>query len=538
MSSFEGSTNIQDYTTSQLLQFIGIYDDNISKERIITNSDNMAKELPKVANFFYDIKNALLNLVEQQESGSTIIAPANQEQQSNWYDNEALKQDNEVQNDKLTERKQKIDVFGNQYVPMKKQQLGVNNSFLLPVAQDVLNPNLRTSTQRLVILDSEFREPDTNDKDTSATNYTCNLSDTIYRAYSMRLFSFYIPYTWYVIDKQYGNTCFWIIDDRAIVNITISPGNYTSSEFVTTIIEALLTAGFTFDVSLNAVTYNSNTGKLTLNLYGGIFSGLDINGETINFTISETTLIVFFDFSGTIDCVTKCVNKARTLNQTLGWIMGYRLPFINVKIDGNEAAAVLNLNGTKYLLLSIDDFNKNQVNHNIVTITQMDRKFKLPSYYTPNMPYTCTSPNNLNTGLTTLIEDDTEENGLLFASKYENDYTKTQIVLPSAPRVLTQSQIYTINEINKINNNNTDYLSMAPTSGNVLAMLPVKTNGLSIGSPIIEFSGSLQDNIRNYFGPVNIKRLKVTLYDDKGNVLNLNGGNWNVQLIFDCLYQY
>ena len=46
-------------------------------------------------------------------------------------------------------------------------------------------------------------------------------------------------------------------------------------------------------------------------------------------------------------------------------------------------------------------------------------------------------------------QNSSTSNGLLIAGKYEGDYSPTQIVLPSAPRTLTQSQIYTINEINK-----------------------------------------------------------------------------------------
>jgi hypothetical protein len=111
-------------------------------------------------------------------------------------------------------------------------------------------------------------------------------------------------------------------------------------------------------------------------------------------------------------------------------------------------------------------------------------------------------------------------------------------MLPSAPRTLTNSQLYTINEINKNRNNNTNHRAKAPTSTDILAMIPIKTTSLSTGSLIIEFSGSLQDNIRTYFGPVNIDRMRVKLLNDKGNVLNMNGCDWCVTLICDCLYQY
>jgi hypothetical protein len=126
----------------------------------------------------------------------------------------------------------------------------------------------------------------------------------------------------------------------------------------------------------------------------------------------------------------------------------------------------------------------------------------------------------------------------LIAGKYDDNYSSRQVVLPSAPRTLTQSQIYTINEINKNRNNTTNYLPKAPTTSDILGILPIKTNGLSTGSLIVEFSGSIQDNSRTYFGPVDIDRMSVKLIDDKGNILNLNGSDWCVTLICECLYQY
>jgi hypothetical protein len=112
-------------------------------------------------------------------------------------------------------------------------------------------------------------------------------------------------------------------------------------------------------------------------------------------------------------------------------------------------------------------------------------------------------------------------------------------VLPSAPRTLTNAQLYTINSINSNNNNLTNYLAKAPTSSDILAIIPIKTSvGVPTGSLLVEFSGSLQDSSRTYFGPVNIERMAVKLLDDKGNVLNLNGNDWCVSLVCECLYQY
>ena len=128
--------------------------------------------------------------------------------------------------------------------------------------------------------------------------------------------------------------------------------------------------------------------------------------------------------------------------------------------------------------------------------------------------------------------------GLLVADKLDLNYKTIPTVKPSAPRVLTQSQIYTINEIIKNNENNTNFRSKAPTSNDVFAILPVKSSGENAGTLLVEFSGSLQENKRTYFGPVNIDRMHIKLLDDKGNILNMNGGDWCVTIICECLYQY
>jgi hypothetical protein len=228
--------------------------------------------------------------------------------------------------------------------------------------------------------------------------------------------------------------------------------------------------------------------------------------------------------------------------------MGYRLPYINVDPSGNKASAILDLNGVKYLILVLDDYNQNHVNNSLVSISQYSNNLKIPSYYSPDLPSTCIRPTPQQTGnLTELVAEETflsvvesqPPNGLLIAGKYENDYTPTQVVLPSAPRTLTQAQLYTINEINKQNNNLTKYLATAPTTSDILAIIPIKTSsGVPTGSLLVEYSGSLQDSSRIYFGPVNIDRMAVKLLDDKGNVLNLNGSDWCFTLVCECLYQY
>jgi len=44
------------------------------------------------------------------------------------------------------------------------------------------------------------------------------------------------------------------------------------------------------------------------------------------------------------------------------------------------------------------------------------------------------------------------------------------------------------------------------------------------------------DRSRNYFGPVDIQKMRVTLYDEYGRVVNLNHMDWSMELMFECVY--
>lgn len=49
------------------------------------------------------------------------------------------------------------------------------------------------------------------------------------------------------------------------------------------------------------------------------------------------------------------------------------------------------------------------------------------------------------------------------------------------------------------------------------------------------FSTSLSRS-REYFGPVNIQKLRITIYDEYGRVVLLNNMDWSICLMFECIY--
>ena len=95
--------------------------------------------------------------------------------------------------------------------------------------------------------------------------------------------------------------------------------------------------------------------------------------------------------------------------------------------------------------------------------------------------------------------------------------------------------------------NSKNYFTLATESllsPNIIARINISTlledkkrnnnNGMNTGAAIDFLTN--QKNIREYFGPTNINRLKISLIDEYGELLNLNDRDWSFLLTFECLY--
>ena len=576
--------NADNYTITELLAILDLDDPTSDEIMDSTNAyiDRFSENnQPQLVNFFQSVQTKLLRYMNQLEtSGTDIEYNPNNKQTEKWIKYEALPQDNSIQKDKITDRIQKIDVYDNNHMPMNREQLGVNNNFQVPVAQDTLNPNLENITSRFINLDSQFRQA-SGGSESMSTDYTMDLSDPLTNVLSLRLYSIQIPYTWYTIDYIYGNTCFWLTNTGldGLTNtfkIFVEPGNYSPSDFCIAVTYAFTSIGFTCLVApaTDIIRFNANNGKITLYLDNWI----DPSGNLIKtitqydevFDASTDAYFTFFDISGMKSCYesgsspcSASSSQAHTFNGTLGWLMGFRLPLQPVfAVDylstpyngGNTPIGVLNLYGTKYFIVVLDDYNQNHINNGLITITELSKNLALPSYYSNSQPYIC-SPNTSNlpilldpTALGNLsnvtpetmvslgVNPDNFVNSL--QDKVDFGTGKIQQIFPSAPRTLTQAQIYTVNEIIKNRSKTISFRAKAPTNSDTFAIIPIKYGSLATGQLYTELSGQFQDNKRVYFGPVNIDRMRIKLLDDRGNVVDLHGSDWCVTIISENLYQY
>ena len=306
-------------------------------------------------------------------------------------------------------------------------------------------------------------------------------------------------------------------DSANIIVITLPIGYYTldtlKSEINNQFNSNPLTVGSTIDyVVINANYYT----KMRINI-------------NKTYTASDYRLVFydpysFISFIGSTTSSTIRTFRNTSWDATLGWILGFRnsteydlstITPINgqIQVTGDT---VVSINIYNYFMIILDDYNQNHLNDGLVTTTQKETDFPLPSY----------------TSRATYRAD--PSTGKLISSTI-NTQTGNN---------LTQKQIYAAQEvINSINSYTTtassqqNYYSSGPFAKNVFALLPMKISGLSNNEVYVDYGGTLQNQERTYFGPVNIHRMTVKLVNDKGEVVDLNGANWSFSFICEQLYQ-
>jgi len=516
--------NVDHYTNDELLTILGLTNYDPDAITIACNHyiDKYEQENNRnMMSFFMQMNSRLLLYTSLNLSSS---ATNTAKQTSTWWRNQALSQENApLQTAKITDRKQKISVFNNDHVPMNREHLGINNAVDIPVAQDTLNPNLKNITSRIIVLDSQYREVSANE---SSTNFSLELSEPLLNVISLRLYSIQVPYAWYLVDSALNNHTFQVHLHEKIITVVVANGNYNANSFCTAVQNGVIAAGFILpEPSIIIASINPNSCIFTLNLVGCSLA----DGTVVN----ESSIIVFY------------TPGIGLFNNTLGYTMGFRSPGLDVNPTGNVASAIINLTGTKYFILILDDLNQNHINSGLIGISEGSRYLKVPSYFTPSQvspTATITAEQRLEQQLQDpLLQLGTggiDSNASILLEKYAMNLGPVPQVVPTYPRTLTQPQIYSINEILKNNAKTTNYMLRCPTNSDTFAVVPIKMGNAKTGDMYVEFGGSLQDNKRIYFGPVNMDRLRIKLLDDKGNVVNLNGADWSITVISENLYQY
>ncbi len=375
--------------------------------------------------------------------------------------------------------------------------------------RDNLNPDYKNTVKRIINLDSQYRPniypifSDTS-TETNECDYTVHLSEKLTNVVSMQIENIVLPFTFYNISKSQGNNFFIIeqsSDTTNYVTIELPDGFYNIDQIVTKINTLISdTSNVWLDVTFEKAS-TTNKIEITNNI-----------GETVNIHFFNSTIFMKLNINNHITC-----------NNNLGWVLGFRDIYIENSLvelsyeltnvtNVTAEATIVQVPMTKYISVVVNDFNNNQANGTVVQ-PKNDMLFIKPTThynYQSNKNNKCLS--NIKNG-ETLTEFINEED-----------------------RVLTKAQLYSRLQVNRHAEalNQQTFTLDCITKNNVLAIIPID-NSMTFGN--YYFNDKIKCN-REYHGPVEIEKLQIQLYNDKGFLLNLNGNNWNMTLTTEHLYKY
>jgi len=94
---------------------------------------------------------------------------------------------------------------------------------------------------------------------------------------------------------------------------------------------------------------------------------------------------------------------------------------------------------------------------------------------------------------------------------------------------------YIFISIDDYNNSVNDYYSAVFSESFAIKNIITRVN-VGFLQDVNEASSIQLNRQRCFFGPVNIQKLRITLYDNFGRIVDLNNMDWNIELIFECVY--
>lgn len=365
----------------------------------------------------------------------------------------------------------------------------------------------------------------------------------------------------YDVNRQFTDLSFSMIDDDGTTTLGIKSNSYILQNLITLTEETNKIEIIPYDEGViadennliielpiksgnNDIRYTRN---MLLDAIKNVLAGTVASESTITVTTLqgiERTLfritinkeytandyrISFFDPYSFVKCyqgVTSVRNT--TWDSTLGWILGFRqFTVYNLSnyegVNGSSVISIIADTGIStelfnYFMLCIDDYNQSHLNDGLVTITTRDTEVPLPSYAIRSN-FKCDPTTGEKVYNTDLRTEYNKLTGKQIQSLVSKANTRSSENDPTTGNV--SSKIY----------------GSTPFVSDVFGIIPLKLSGHKNGDTIVEFGGTLQDQERQYFGPVNIHRMNIKLVSDRGNVVDFNNANWSFSIICEQLYK-
>ena len=349
----------------------------------------------------------------------------------------------------------------------------------------IINPINYRTIKRALNIDSRFRP---NYYQTSSADQQINLPYKFEKVVNMRLASIELPLTYYAISESLGNNAF-------VVNWDISGGEFQNSVLVK------IPDG-------NYQTYNTNSP----NGSGGSEIESIMNAALLSSVAITPTKAPY-------NGVTIQSDASFNLRYTVDSTSGKSVFALDASdIEAAEIANLINSGKLNYqIVFAVDSKGVNTTNQPLPFFLGWELGYRMNMY---------------NSGPGTVVVDD------------ELNY---DIILPAA--IVSEGLFYIKGPqyiflaIDDYNNNVNNYYVSAYSDSinnrNILARINLSNIGNADGvyqtSETDGFSSQINRS-RTYFGPVNIEKMRITLYDEYGRIINLNNMDWSCSLMFECMY--
>ena len=380
--------------------------------------------------------------------------------------------------------------------------------------------------EKVLIFNSEFRK-----QGESINDYLLDLAEPLQNVTSIKLTSYTLTYNIYNIDDANSTNFLYITDSNFVEHlIKVKSGFYNTPDLLLTEINLSIQNYFSSLTYANPSMRQFQTNNPVVFRYDELNGKISIyvakptRDEYSQVPQSDGAYVIYITFFN-------LQNSNVQYNFNLGYFLGFRKfylggtsgigyyleyiedestegitdvnnsSFTNIFVSNDglfnviESEGIIDLKHPKYLMLSLDEFNQNRSNTNVI---------------------------QANDGTNNLVRD-----------------VISKLQIPRNPRRRPLAHIYAHNEriVSNINELRKQQVRNYPkTIPDTFADIPFPSN-ITLGT-LVNNQGQNTVSIppRKYFGPINIKRFRVRLFDDKGNLVNLNNTDYTFNVTIKMLY--
>ena len=434
----------------------------------------------------------------------------------------------------------------------------------------------------------------------TATNYTVNLSQPLTNVTSITLDSVQIPNSYYTFTSDYGTAQFTLDFKGHSTPISIEDGDYTPAQIAFALNQQLNALQDNSGVFYNLGYFNNSAQFTTVVAdISSVFLPFPLLEFTYNMNQNKMTLNNY-DPEGNIatckwydDAIPQDACAAKQTAETpqpggkadynLGWLLGFRQQHSKINsylydsggcrwVNGSNISptasktppegaipptikeifdreqrfygktvppSLVDVYGPKYFILTLDDFNNNKPNKDLISLVDTTtRDFKIPTYFNPQTM-------DRRYGKGAFSRYDASGNGIPgyecadVADEGNNERAcSTNDLNKDLRSNLTQKQIYTYEQIMLARNQKGINRYTSPNSTDLLARIPIERTPQMWNKPIFFKNNDKEATQRKYFGPVKLTKFHVRLLNDKGFDVNLNDQDWSFSILVTHMYQY